>query len=227
VSSSSLHGIVDGMFNVKHWVEAVLGWLGESLDATAIRLLEEYANWLLEEALPARGIGPNEGERVQERHLADSLAFAIGVDPHAGSVLDVGSGVGLPGIPLAILRPQSQFVLLDRSERRSELAARAVRVLDLANVVVVKGGIETWKEEQDGLVMRAALPADEVFPHVRRLVRFGWPAIMGLSRRSALPSVDALRSAAGSLGLELEVVTVPVLDSPTSLLRITQDVYGS
>ncbi len=215
------------MFNVKHRVEAVLGWLGESLDSAGIRLLDEYADWLLDEALPAGGIGPHEGKRLEERHLADSLAFAIGVDPHAESVLDVGSGVGLPGIPLAILRPQSRFVLLDRSRRRSELAARAVRVLDLANVVVVKEGVETWREEQDGLVMRAALPAAEVFPHVRRLVRSGWPAIVGLSRRLDVPSIDSLRSAAGSQGLELEVVSVPVLDSPASLLRITQDVHGS
>ena len=215
------------MFNVKHWVEEVLAWLGESLDAAATGLLDEYSGWLLDEALPAGGIGPHEGERLQERHLADSLVFGIGVDPRARSVLDVGSGVGLPGIPLAILRPQTQFILLDRSNRRSELAGRAVRVLELTNVVVVQGSVETWRDEHDGLVMRAALRPDEVFPHVKGLVRSGWPAIVGFSRRSEVPSVDALRSAAGALGLELEVVRVPVLDSPTSLLRITQDAHAS
>ena len=210
------------MFNVKHWIEAVLGWLGESLSDAGIESLEEFAVWLREEALPAGGIGPQEGKRLEERHLADSLTFAAGVDPSADSVLDVGTGVGLPGIPLAILRPQSKFVLIDRSGRRADLAARAVRMLDLLNVSVVRESVENWTEVHDGMVMRSTLRPVKIFPHVGRLLRPGCSAIIGLSRSNHSPSIEILRSASSTFGLELDVVDVRVLDSPTSLLRITR-----
>lgn len=214
------------MFNVKHWVEVVGNWLGEST-GEAIPALERYGRWLRDEAIVAGGLGPREGARIEDRHIADSLAFAAGLDPDVETVLDIGTGVGLPGIPLAILRPACRFVLLDRSGRRADLTSRAVRVLDLQNVTVVTRDIGAWTEPQWGLVMRATLPPNEAFPQVRRLLRPGGSAVVGLSRRGPAPNLKSLGPAAHAQSLKLEVIEVPVLDSPSWLLRIEHNDYDS
>ncbi len=211
------------MFNVKHSVGAVIEWLGESLDEEAGRRLERFALWLEEEAAPGGGIGPGDIRRIEDRHLADSLTFAVGLDPGVGAVLDAGSGVGLPGIPLAILRPLSRFTLLDRSERRTDLAERAIRVLRLTNASVVHAELESSDGGFDAVVMRAVYAPEPAFPHLRRLLRPGGRAVLGLSRSKQQTDVGDLKPSARKYGLDLDIVTVPVLDTPASLLKITRN----
>jgi 16S rRNA (guanine527-N7)-methyltransferase len=76
-------------------------------------------------------------------HLLDSLAIA----PHIGTgpLLDVGSGAGLPGIPLAILRPDLKVTLLDASQKKCGFMQQAAIELKLANVAVVHGRVETYR----------------------------------------------------------------------------------
>lgn len=216
------------MFNVKHAViRDVLSWLEEDPGSEAIAKLERFGAWLVEEALPAGALGPQESERIASRHVAESLAFGCGIDGHAASVLDAGTGAGLPGIPLAILRPGTGFVLLDRSGRRIDLVSRALRVLDISNASAVQAEIREVRETYDGFVMRATIPPEAALPHIARLLRPGGRAVVGLSRRNVAPDVAALVERADRVGLELAVSVVPVLDSPTSLLRMTRNDHDS
>ncbi len=75
--------------------------------------------------------------RLFTRHLLDSLAGVPLL--HGQKVLDLGSGAGLPGVPLAIAAPEKSFVLLDRSSRRVRFLGQVARNLDLANVDVIEG----------------------------------------------------------------------------------------
>ncbi|MCJ7726924.1 MAG: class I SAM-dependent methyltransferase, partial [Acidimicrobiia bacterium] len=113
-------------------------WAGFPLTSAQETQLEVYAGWLRDEAIPAGGLGPREGERVWARHIADSLSFAAAwrnrTPPR--EILDVGSGVGLPGIPLAILWPDALITTLDRGGRRIRLLTRATRIVGLVNVDV-------------------------------------------------------------------------------------------
>ena len=207
------------MFNVKHWVGSVLRWLGESLSTESLDLVEQYGAWLEREALPAGAIGPGEAGRIQERHLADSLAFAAGLAPDIPTVLDIGSGAGLPGIPLAILRPNTNFVLLDRSGRRSELAGRAIRVLGLENAIARRGDVASWKQPCSGVVSRASLTPQALYPFLKSILTPVGGAVIGLSRKGV---GSKAKSAASAYDLDAEVIEVPVLDSPMWLLRITR-----
>jgi 16S rRNA (guanine527-N7)-methyltransferase len=72
-------------------------------------------------------------------------------------VVDVGTGVGLPGIPLAIIAPHRSFVLVDRSARRADLVRRAVRILGLDNVEVRRADIVGYDWRSTTVVSRAAL----------------------------------------------------------------------
>ncbi len=160
-------------FHVKHsevWARCA-AWAGIQLDSEANARLEVYEQWLATEAIDAGGLGPRERDRVHDRHIGDSLLFAGGLDPNPENVLDVGSGVGLPGIPLAIAMGGTSFTLLDRSGRRVDLLRRVTRILELENVTVEQGEIKARSRQEAAIVSRATLPPNQaraLFSHMLR-----------------------------------------------------------
>jgi 16S rRNA (guanine527-N7)-methyltransferase len=136
----------------------VLRWIGVDPAPPLLRLLSRYREWLATEAIPAGGLGPDESDRLDTRHVADALVFAGVWDRSSHRpVVDVGTGVGLPGIPLAIAFPDRDFRLVDRSRRRLSLAQRAIRVLDLSNVSTVETDIADVDWRDATVVSRASL----------------------------------------------------------------------
>ena len=203
--------------------ERTLDWLGITALPETMDRLERYAAWLVEEAIPAGGLGPREGGRVWGRHVADSLSFAVGwregVPPP--DLLDVGTGVGLPGIPLAIVWPETHVVLLDRGGRRTRLLERAVRVLGLENVVVSQGDAFAVADEWTAVTFRGSVRAPEAVGLSARLLDVPGTAVLGLSRRIEPPDrTRDLMGVAAALSMEPELVGVPseILDGPAWLL---------
>lgn len=179
--------------------------------------LERFHDWLLEEAIGAGGIGPNEAARIWNRHIADSLLFALDLSGNERCI-DLGSGVGLPGIPLAISLPEIEFTLVDRSGRRVDLARRACSVLGLSNCEVVQSDFDGFHRRFPRIVARASLPPAAMMIHVKRLLTPGGVAHLGLSRGTTF----AAELPGAPRGLRLSIVEIPVeiLDSGASLLRI-------
>ncbi|TXH66529.1 MAG: 16S rRNA (guanine(527)-N(7))-methyltransferase RsmG, partial [Thiothrix sp.] len=85
-------------------------------------------------------------EQMLPLHLWDSLSIVPFIQ--AQTCLDVGSGAGLPGIPLAILRPTQHFTLLDTNGKKTRFIQQAALELGLANVEVVQTRVEQWQPEQ-------------------------------------------------------------------------------
>ena len=172
--------------------------------------LRDYRNWLREEAIPAGGLGPEETARIEDRHIGDSLLFYLGwARPEPPTRLwDLGSGVGLPGIPLAILLPESEVTLIDRSGRRVDLARRAIRVLDLGNVSVQRADIEDLQGKAPMLVSRATMSPDRLQPLMKKHLEPGGVAVVGGSR---------IRSPKTS-GWHVEEITPDLLDRAVWLL---------
>lgn len=187
-------------------------WAGIEFKPTQNAQLESYREWLLTEAVAAGGLGPNETDRIDNRHIGDSLLFAGGFDGSPAHILDVGSGVGLPGIPMAVVMPDTLFQLLDRSGRRVDLIKRATRILDLPNVEVVHGDIAEWDRPVDGIVSRASLSPERALIDFKRLLRPGGIAVIGGSWASK-PEVR---------GFELLEVPETVLDQSVWLLIMRQ-----
>jgi 16S rRNA (guanine527-N7)-methyltransferase len=200
-------------------------WAGTPLHDSQLEALREYAEWLVTEAIPAGGLGPREGERLWGRHVGDSLTFAAGWgDRPPDELLDVGSGVGLPGIPLAILWPDTLVTVLDRGGRRTRLLHRAVRILALPNVVVAQADVFAVADEWEALTFRGAVRPQEAVGLSARLLVPGGTAVLGLSRRPEPPDrTRDLTGIAGALGLESSVRRVPaeILDGPAWLLIMT------
>jgi 16S rRNA (guanine527-N7)-methyltransferase len=202
-------------------VAGVLEWLeSEPLQSLQWDQLNEFADWLNSEAVVAGGIGPREAQRIWPRHLADSLAFArgwSGANPPL-RLLDIGAGVGLPGIPLAILWPGTRVTLLERSGRRVDLARRAVRRLRLVNVEVRQGDVVAEQAAWPSVVCRAVFPPEKAAAVVEGLVEENGTGVVGLRGESNRQSIEAGISAR----FPARLVEVPetVLDGAVSLLII-------
>lgn len=198
---------------------------GFPLSDPQVETLEAYATWLLHEAIPAGGIGPREGDRLWGRHIGDSLVFAAAWPEAPVEILDIGSGVGLPGLPLAVLWPDTAVTLLDRGGRRTRLLVRAVRILGLENVTIAKGDAFDVADEWAGLTFRGAVTPPEAVGLASRLLGDDGVAVLGLSRRQERPDrTDDLISIASGLGLAATDIAVPdgVLDGPAWLLKIAR-----
>lgn len=196
---------------------AAARWSGRELSAIQLDQLRAVETLLREEASQAGGIGPNEIDRLWRRHIGDSLLFGIAL-PKAASCIDVGSGAGLPGIPLAIAFPEVAFDLVDRSGRRCDLIGRMLAVLRLTNCRVVHRDVADVDKNFDAFVSRAAMSPEPLMIHVKRLLGPAGVAVIGHSWGGASglvpPSIPD-----GMVGKYVEV-PADILDSPVKLLRI-------
>jgi len=192
-------------------------WLGVDLTPNQRASLLRYEEWLSTEAIVAGGIGPNEGERLFDRHIVDSLAYLVGFPAGTKTVLDVGGGVGLPSIPLAIALPDLNFTLIDRSGRRCHLAKRAIRILGVANVVVANVDVRSVTDVCDVVTFRASLPIAEAAIVTEKRTAVGGVGLLNVSRRRAEPSIG---SPPKGITFALSSEGSGVLDSPVWLLRM-------
>lgn len=110
-------------------------------------------------------------EHLYERHVLHSLALARVWTPTEGArVLDVGTGGGFPGIPLAIIFPDAHFTLVDSIGKKTAVASAVAQELGLANVTVLNARAETVHGPFDYVVSRAVAP-------VAKLIGWVWPKI--------------------------------------------------
>jgi len=128
------------------------------------KLSSFYRQWnTLIKVLPRKEI-----DSLYEEHVLHSLAIAKVIHFNAGSrILDVGTGGGFPGIPLAILFPDCQFSLIDSMQKRIRVVQAAVEMLKLKNVIAIHGKVEDIFEEYDFVVSRAVT----AFPKLVSLVK--------------------------------------------------------
>ena len=131
-------------------------------DAIAVRLyrdnyktIRQYVDILASRGVDWGLIGPREIGRLWERHILNSIALESLI-PEGCRVADVGSGAGLPGIPLAILRPDLEMILIEPMLRRSNFLTEAIDELGLDDrVTVVRGRAEDADLHVDVVVSRA------------------------------------------------------------------------
>jgi 16S rRNA (guanine527-N7)-methyltransferase len=130
---------------------------------SALGLAERYAALLAGPAVEQGLIGPRETARLWDRHLMNCAAVAELVPP-ACSVIDLGSGAGLPGVVIAMLRPDAKVVLLEPMARRVAFLEECVRELGLANTSVCRGRAEemSGRLAADVVTARAVAPMDRL-----------------------------------------------------------------
>lgn len=120
--------------------------------------IREFANLLSSVGIERGLIGPQEGARIWERHIFNSLPVSTLI-PQGASVIDIGSGAGLPGIPLALARPDLQVTLIEPLQRRVEFLLEATAGL---NIRVLRGRAQEIKSKADFVTARAVAPLEKL-----------------------------------------------------------------
>lgn len=189
----------------------------------ALPLAERFAG-LLAEAGVLRGlIGPREVPRIWERHLINCalLGEAIGEDLE---VCDVGSGAGLPGIVLALSRPDLRITLVEPLLRRTTFLEEAVAALGLTNVEVVRSRAEELhgKRDFDVVTSRAVAPLDRLLAWSMPLVRQGGAlvAMKGSSVQEELTEAGKALRRYGAGTVTVSEHGVGVVERPTIVVRV-------
>jgi 16S rRNA (guanine527-N7)-methyltransferase len=209
------------MFHVKHGetgepVSARGGELGPAPDtATAIfgkriDIAQRYAEWLAGAGVERGLLGPREVDRIWERHLLNSVA-AEELLEDGERIIDVGSGAGLPGIPLAIARPDLEVVLLEPLLRRSEFLNEVIEELGLAVEVVRGRAEEPWVRnrfgDRDAAVSRAVAALDKLTKWCLPLLRPGGRMLAIKGERGAEELEQHRRGMAALGAVDARVVT--------------------
>ncbi len=155
-------------------------------------------------------LGPNEAARLWDRHLLNCAA-GVALLPTTGTLVDLGSGAGLPGVVLAAMRPDAHVVLLEAMERRTEWLQFVVSELALVNTEVVRGRAEDVASElvADAVTARAVSSLENLLYWSAPLVRTGGGFFAIKGARAAAEASTARREAQrqGWSGLRVEAVT--------------------
>jgi len=134
--------------------------LGRPLNDAELQAFDNYLKLLQKWQKSQRLVGSSDARWIVDNLFLDSLLFLKALPETIGSLADVGSGAGLPGIPLKIVRPQWRVVLIESRAKRASFLSAAVRELGLQDAVVLPARAEDYAARNpgafDAVVMRCA-----------------------------------------------------------------------
>ncbi|WCD93443.1 16S rRNA (guanine(527)-N(7))-methyltransferase RsmG [Microbacterium sp. nov. GSS16] len=183
-----------------------------------IELARSFTKALVAEGELRGLIGPLELPRIWTRHILNS---AIAAPLFSGSVADVGSGAGLPGLVLAISRPDVQWTLIEPMDRRVTWLNEQVEALGLDNVTVMRARAEDVGLEFDVVTARAVSAMRTLVPITAPLVRDGGELILlkGHNVPAEIESAQKVLRKHKVTDVSVEVLGEGVLSEPTRVVR--------
>jgi 16S rRNA (guanine527-N7)-methyltransferase len=187
-----------------------------------------FAGMLVTDGVIRGVVGPREAPRIWQRHLLNCAVLAERIPPGV-PVTDVGSGAGLPGLVLAIVRPDLPVVLLEPMARRTAFLTEAVARLGLDGRVTV---VRARAEEAGAKVALAEVVTARAVAPLDRLVAWCLPLVvrggrvLAMKGSTAPSEIQAHAAVISRLGGSLPVLTlcgVGVLDPPTTVVEIVRE----
>jgi 16S rRNA (guanine527-N7)-methyltransferase len=203
--------------------------IGRTVFGDRLAVAIRYADLLAADATVRGLIGPREVPRLWERHLLNCAVVADLVAPGA-SVADIGSGAGLPGLVLAVRRPDLQVCLVEPLLRRTAFLDEVVAALGLDNVEVRRARAEELhgRRRFDVVTSRAVAPLDRLARWSLPLVRGGGEnlAMKGSSAPAEVATAEAALRRAGAQHWSVETLGAE-LETPVTVVRIRKAGGGS
>ncbi len=159
-----------------------------------IVFFEELKKWSRRINLIARDTGDKE---IIENHFLDSLSVLSILKKEKGTLLDVGTGAGFPGLVLAVVEPERTFILVEPRKKRVSFLNHIVRRLQLGNVVVLAERIEDCFDheqcQQVALITSRAVASPALFlPMIQRFLEKGAKVILMVAKKQRLKELDQL-----------------------------------
>jgi len=183
-----------------------------------------YFNALVRDSDVLGLLGPREMPKLWSRHILNSAVVAELVQP-GQQVADVGSGAGLPGIPMAIAQPDAQFTLIEPMERRSNWLLDIIDEIGLTNVRVIRARAEEVGEVFDVVTARAVSALPKLLQLTVPITRVGGE-IIALKGSKAADEIAAAKRWQKKLqikGFEILTVGSAHLAEPTTVVRTKLD----
>jgi 16S rRNA (guanine527-N7)-methyltransferase len=170
-------------------------------------------------------LGPRELDKLWSRHILNSAVVSETVKV-GDLVADVGSGAGLPGIPMAIALPEANFVLIEPMERRSNWMLEEIEELSLTNVEVRRARAEEVLDLKfDIVTARAVAALDKLLRLTVPLLKPGG-SLIALKGSKAAEEIEAAKKLQKKLGIasfEIQICGEKFLTEPTSVVKTTLD----
>ena len=162
--------------------------------------IRAYAEFLITAGIERGLIGPREGERIWERHIFNCLPITQ-LLPQGASLFDIGSGAGLPGIVIALARPDLKVTLIEPLERRVEFLNEAVAAIAAGGVeiAVIRGRAQDVKKSADFVTARAVAPME-------KLKKMSWHMVKTGGSLLAMKGESAANEMVGVKGAELHEI---------------------
>ena len=162
--------------------------------------IRAYAEVLTTAGIERGLIGPREGERIWERHIFNCLPVTQ-LLPQGSSLFDIGSGAGLPGIVIALARPDLKVTLIEPLERRVEFLNEAVAAIAAGGVEieVIRGRAQDVKKSADFVTARAVAPME-------KLKKMSWHMVKTGGSLLAMKGESAATEMVGIKGAELHEI---------------------
>ena len=153
--------------------------------------------------------------KMVSHHLLDSLAVAPWLSGER--IIDVGTGAGFPGVPLALFYPQKTFVLLDSNGKKTRFITQVKASLSLKNITVVQSRVETYQTEHafDAIIFRAVKGIPEMVRKTQHLCRHGGD-FLAMTRAAPLQDFPAFTQ-------EAIVLNVPGVEAERHVVRIRRN----
>lgn len=176
---------------------------GLTLTAGQARMLDAYAEMLVEANRQINLTAITDPEGIEDKHFVDSLLLAAQPEI-AGRVVDVGSGAGFPGIVARIYKPEIALTLMEPTGKRLDFLRRVVAALGLTGVEFARERAEEaarkgWRERFDAATARAVAALPALAEYCLPLVRVGG-SFLAMKGQSAPAEAEAARPAARTLG---------------------------
>ncbi|MFM2024733.1 MAG: hypothetical protein RLZZ56_746 [Actinomycetota bacterium] len=207
--------MIEEVFELETEPAAAAAVFGDRLD-----LARGYANALVRDGDLLGLLGPREMPRLWSRHILNSAVVAELVAP-GKTVCDIGSGAGLPGIPMAIVLPETRFTLIEPMERRSDWLVSVVEELGLTNVEVLRARAEEVGEAFDIATARAVSALPKLLRMCVPLVRHGGEilALKGSKAAEEIEEAKRLQKKLGIASFKIELAGAQLLPEPTLVVR--------
>jgi 16S rRNA (guanine527-N7)-methyltransferase len=192
----------------------------KSIFGSGIETARAYVKALARDSDLLGLLGPRELDRIWSRHVLNSAVVAELIQP-GSKVADVGSGAGLPGIPMAIVRPSANFVLIEPMERRFNWLLETIDELGIKNVKVLnQRGEDVSEHDFDVVTARALSGLEKLLRICVPLLRPGG-AVLALKGFKAAEEIETAKRLQKKLRIEsFEIVVCgqDVLPEPTSVV---------
>ena len=171
---------------MEHSVDALLGrYFPERQDE-----IQAFAHFLATAGIERGLIGPREGERIWDRHIFNCLPVTQ-LLPEGTTLFDIGSGAGLPGIVIALARPDIQVTLIEPLERRVEFLKEATVGL---SIEVIRGRAQDVKKSAHYVTARAVAPLEKLKKMSWHMVKTGG-ALLAMKGESAAAEMVGVKNA--------------------------------